>query len=379
MTINFPGGTDAFLKDYWQKRPCLIRAGFSDFQDPLDADELAGLAMEADVESRLVARTGDDWQVEHGPFEQFPTADRDWTLLVQAVDHWLEDANALMSPFRFIPNWRIDDLMVSFSVPGGGVGPHLDQYDVFIIQGSGRRHWRVGDRQPLKSKLPHPSLLQVEPFEEALIDAELEPGDILYIPPGFPHEGWALAPSLNYSVGFRAPSGRDLLTKLADYAIDHECFNDRYADPDLLPRRDPGEIQRSELKRLKAVLQTTLEDEDKLYDFLGRYLSEAKHELDLAPPEPEYGPDDIQAALLEGERLHRLPGARTLYLAGNATTLYLDGEAIRFDAGCEKGVQALANREQLSHDDISDLLASTGALTTLAQLVNAGYWYFPEP
>ncbi len=118
-------------------------------------------------------------------------SENNWSLLVQAVNHWHEPSAALMHPFRALPDWRIDDLMISFSVPGGGVGPHLDQYDVFIIQGTGRRRWRVGEKVPMKQHCPHPDLLQVDPFE-AIIDEEMEPGDILYIPPGFPHEGYSL-------------------------------------------------------------------------------------------------------------------------------------------------------------------------------------------
>ncbi|PVW87304.1 50S ribosomal protein L16 arginine hydroxylase, partial [Klebsiella pneumoniae] len=169
------------------------------------------------------------WQVSHGPFESYDhLSENNWSLLVQAVNHWHEPSAALMHPFRALPDWRIDDLMISFSVPGGGVGPHLDQYDVFIIQGTGRRRWRVGEKVPMKQHCPHPDLLQVDPFE-AIIDEEMEPGDILYIPPGFPHEGYSLENSLNYSVGYRAPNARELFSGFADYVLQRELGSQRYA------------------------------------------------------------------------------------------------------------------------------------------------------
>ncbi len=138
---------EEFLTKYWQKKPLLIRQGFKNFQDPISADEIAGLACEEEVESRLVYKTGAQWQAQFGPFDSYQhLGDKDWSLVVQALDHWSEEAAQMIEPFRFIPQWRLDDLMVSFATPGGGVGPHIDWYDVFICQGSGKRHWRVGDK-----------------------------------------------------------------------------------------------------------------------------------------------------------------------------------------------------------------------------------------
>ncbi len=221
LTLNWPD----FLERHWQKRPVVLKRGFTNFIDPLSPDELAGLAMESEIDSRLVSHQDGKWQVSHGPFESYDhLGESNWSLLVQAVNHWHEPTAALMRPFRALPDWRIDDLMISFSVPGGGVGPHLDQYDVFIIQGTGRRRWRVGEKLQMRQHCPHPDLLQVDPFE-AIIDEELEPGDILYIPPGFPHEGYALENAMNYSVGFRAPNSRELISGFADYVLQRELGN----------------------------------------------------------------------------------------------------------------------------------------------------------
>lgn len=175
---------ELFLQEYWQTKPLLIKGGFASFTDTIDANELAGLAMESHIESRIVSHDGNsNWQVKHGPFEDFADLGEDnWTLLVQAVNNWSSETDSLINAFNFIPRWRIDDVMVSFSTPGGGVGPHLDQYDVFIIQGSGQRRWQVGlPDNNLQTILPHEDLKQVSAFN-AVIDEITEAGDILYIP-----------------------------------------------------------------------------------------------------------------------------------------------------------------------------------------------------
>lgn len=250
LTLNWP----EFIERYWQKRPVVLKRGISNFIDPISPDELAGLAMENEVDSRLVSHQDGKWQVSHGPFESYDhLGENNWSLLVQAVNNWHEPTAALMRPFRALPDWRMDDLMISFSVPGGGVGPHLDQYDVFIIQGTGRRRWRVGEKVPMKQHCPHPDLLQVDPFE-GIIDEELEPGDILYIPPGFPHEGYSLENSLNYSVGFRAPSGREMISGFADYVLQRELGSYRYSDPDVPAREHPADILPEELDKLRGMM-----------------------------------------------------------------------------------------------------------------------------
>lgn len=186
LNLNWP----EFLEKYWQKQPVVLKNAFPNFVDPITPDELAGLAMEPEVDSRLVSHFNGKWQASNGPFEHFDDlGETGWSLLAQAVNHWHMPAAELVRPFRVLPDWRLDDLMISFSVPGGGVGPHIDQYDVFIIQGMGSRRWRVGDKLPMRQFCPHPALLHVDPFEP-IIDEDLAPGDILYIPHGFPHDGF---------------------------------------------------------------------------------------------------------------------------------------------------------------------------------------------
>ncbi|MCS3458350.1 cupin domain-containing protein [Aeromonas sp. BIGb0445] len=369
-----------FLEHHWQKRPLLIKGGFTQFQDPISPDELAGLAMEKEIESRLVTCKDDQWTAEHGPFEDYDQlSERDWTLLIQACNHWAPEVHELAVPFQFIPGWRFDDVMVSFSTPGGGVGPHIDQYDVFITQGVGKRHWRVGDAQQITEYAAHRALRHCGPFE-AIIDVEMEPGDILYIPPGFPHEGYAIEPSMNFSVGFRAPDARDLLTSFADHLIDNEIRTERYADPDLKPCRHHGEIQQHELHRLRELMQQALDDETLFKEWFGATISEAKHDLDVMPlPQddaPDYSSDEVADLLTQGQPAVRVPGLRCVWFSDDNQTCYIDGEAWTLGEPDGAALKLLCDRDLVTQSDMVDLADQAGFLHLFTRLVNRGYWFF---
>ena len=365
-----------FLSTYWQKRPTVIRQAFPHFVDPLEPEELAGLAMEEEIDSRIVSRLPAGWSVEHGPFSDFASRQESgWTLLVQAVDHWHPEAAALLEPFRVLPNWRLDDLMISYSLPDGGVGPHTDQYDVFIIQGMGRRRWRVGERADLKICRPHPDLLQVEEFE-SIIDVEMLPGDILYIPPGFPHDGYAIEPSLNYSVGFRAPNQRDLFSALADHLVAEDQGNLRYADPHLCVTQTPGAISVTEREQLVALMLRQLQQSNQQHQWLGRALSQQQHTIDLQPADPPYAPENITESLQQGDSLCRLGGLKAIYFADEPLHCYLAGEHQQAPAGAESLVELLCNNTRLSFWQLEEHLDKSNHLEWLTQLINDGYWYF---
>jgi 50S ribosomal protein L16 3-hydroxylase len=367
-----------FLSQYWQKKPLLIKKGFENFQDPITAEELAGLAMEESIESRIITNQNNKWDSHHGPFEEFshlkPTHS---TLLVQAVDHWHPESAQLLEPFRFIPNWRIDDLMISFSSPKGGVGPHLDQYDVFIIQGEGKRHWRVGMPQPaLKEVIPCKSLLQVENFE-ACIDVVLEPGDILYIPPGCPHEGYAVENAINYSVGFRAPNQTDMLSSFADHLIDNDLGKTRYSDPELQIRDSIGEIKVNELTHIKNLLLDVINDDNALQAWLGSNMSQAKHELDLAPLEDPYTCDDIIDLINQDDvNFVRLGGIRALYQVNTDKVIFsIQGENTILPIEMRKSIELLTDNTYITSDQLKSSINFSLFIETLTKIINEGYWY----
>ena len=369
INLNWPD----FIERYWQKRPVVLKRGFAQFIDPISPDELAGLAMEDEVDSRLVSHLDGKWQVSHGPFESYDhLGESNWSLLVQAVNNSHEPPAALMRPFRALPDWRTDDLMISFSVPGGGVGPHLDQYDVFIIQGTGRRRWRVGEKTPMKQHCPHPDLLQVDPFE-AIIDEEMEPGDILYIPPGFPHEGYSLENSMNYSVGYRAPSGRELISGFADYVLQRELGSQRYTDPDVPSREHPADVLPQELDGLRQMMLDLINQPEHFNEWSGEFITQSRHELDVTPPEPPYQPDEIYDALKQGDKLVRLGGLRVLRIAGE---VFVNGE--RINSPHRPALDTLANHIVLNDSAFGDALEDPSFLAMLAALVNSGYWFFED-
>ena len=215
------------------------------FTAPITADELAGLALEPYVESRIIERDGGEYRLHHGPFDEAAfNRQLPWTLLVQAVDHWLPEVAALRQLVSFLPGWRIDDVMVSYAGDGGSVGPHYDNYDVFLLQGEGCRRWRVGqwcgEDEPL---VPHGELRILARFEEQA-DYLLEPGDILYLPPRVAHWGIAEGECTTFSIGFRAPRINDMVSRWADDAlaqIEPALF---YTDPSSEPVTRAGEIRR---------------------------------------------------------------------------------------------------------------------------------------
>ena len=371
-----------FLNNYWQKTPLLIKNGFKDFIDPLSADELAGLAQDEEIESRIVSCERQQWDMQTGPFDDFSQlGENNWTLLVQAVDHWHPQAARLIDPFRFIPNWRIDDLMVSFSTPGGGVGPHLDQYDVFIIQGEGRRHWRVGMPDPsLQQLCPHPRLLQVSPFQ-ACIDVITEPGDILYIPPGCPHDGISLENSLNYSVGFRAPAQKDLLTGLADYLIDHDVTGKRFTDTGRQASVSVGAIEKTDLLKVRQLMQELVDDNTMLPSWFGSLITRAKHELDLNEPDPHYSAEEIAEYIEEGSVLSRTGGLRCCYFQDNAgadIALFINGDQITLPPDELATARLLCDYTELASEQNQHFCQSAERTMLLTNLINQGYWYFSE-
>ena len=269
--------------------------------------------------------------------------------------------------------------MISFSTPGGGVGPHLDQYDVFIIQGQGKRHWRVGLRDDkLKQFAQNKSLLQVEAFD-AVIDVILQPGDILYIPPACPHEGYAVENALNYSVGFRAPDQKDLISSFADHIIDNEAGQLRYSDPDLLPRHSVGEVNKEDRQQIKQLLQQLLEDQHSLTEWIGKTLSEPKHEMDLAPLEPQISSTELDTWLTENPLITRAGGVRAIYQqVDNAILLSVNGDNFSLPAQHLDAVKQLTDTTTFELIAIKEALSCLEFKQTLTRLINDGSYFVDD-
>ena len=340
-----------FLRDYWQKKPLLIRGAFPDFVSPIEPEDLAGLACEEMALSRIVShdRTRDAWTLRTGPFteEEFPgMPDHDWTLLVQDVDKWDVDVRRLLTKFAFLPRWRIDDVMVSFAATGGSVGAHVDQYDVFLLQSQGQRRWQIDAsanppldfRDDVELKL----LCQFNPSH----DWVLEPGDMLYLPPGVPHHGVAVNPCLTLSVGMRAPSSAELVSDYLDNLIAEADESMRYHDPDLLPAKDPNEIDAAAMARAVEALNTLrLNDPDKLGDWFGRFITTYRAGGEVAAGGELRSRIEIEWDLQQGAVLQRHPFSRLAWRrSGRKATLFCSGLEFSLPV---KDAQALAAADLL--------------------------------
>lgn len=368
---------EQFLERHWQQRPLLMASALPGFVSPLSADELAGLACEPEVESRLVLGSREtSWRLEHGPFEEQRFRDlpeRDWTLLVQDVDKWLPEFAPLLEPFRCIPDWRIDDIMVSFAAPGGSVGPHTDQYDVFLLQAQGRRRWQLSEQFDA-SLQPDVDLKILQNFQ-AEQEFVVEPGDILYLPPGVAHFGVALDECLTFSIGFRAPDQRELVLALAEELVER-ATSARFSDAQRHAVTDPSLLGGADLQALRELIRSGLSFDDRELDrFLGRYLTRSKPNL-----QADARPNDarlVKRRLARGDSLTKRLGARFAYL--------LEPDGICFFADGHERRLGLAHAEWLVplarglHLDASQLERHPEALPELLTLLGHGSldWHKP--
>ncbi|MBB6248623.1 cupin domain-containing protein [Rhodanobacter sp. A1T4] len=324
-----------FLRDYWQKRPLLIRNAFPDFEPPLQPDDLAGLACEPTVLARLIVHDEkrDRWHVNPGPLSEddFAKTPKDhWTLLVQDVDKWDADVATLLEPFSFLPSWRVDDIMISYAEEGGGVGAHVDQYDVFLLQGLGQRHWAISTDPGAPKDFRHDVELKQLAHFESTHEWMLDPGDMLYLPPGVPHDGVAFGgPCMTFSIGMRAPSQAELTGDLADHIAEHLPEELRYADPDLTPAKATGEIDRAAMERLKTALPFAAALNDAmLRDWFGRFITRYRNAQVPVPLDKPLDDAALGKQLDAGATLLRHPWSRMAWTRAKSNgTLYVSGHA----------------------------------------------------
>lgn len=376
-----------FLSQHWQKSPLLIRGALPDFVSPLEPDDLAGLACEEGIEARLVEENGPDkaWQVSHGPFDDDTfsrLADNGWSLLVQAVDHYVPEVAELLEAFDFLPSWRLDDVMVSYAPPGGSVGAHIDQYDVFLLQASGKRRWQLGGNPGDEARLiPGIDLRILENFSvEADQEWVLEPGDMLYLPPGVAHHGISESDDcMTFSIGFRAPSVDETVTAFADYIGEQLGDSQRYGDADLQPPAHPGELDDQAIARVRALLLDAIDRPDQIAQWFGRAMTQPKYMDQLVTAESPTDPAALRAALDDGAELTRSLGSRFAWRRQDDSTavLFVDGDAITCDLELARYLAANARIDAsvLSYPDAGRLVA---ALLDAGSLSHGGEEDQPE-
>ncbi len=333
---------EVFLARYWQKKPLLIRQAIPDMQPLLSRDALFALAARDDVESRLLTCFGQQWKLSHGPHTTLPPVSKKlWTLLVQGVNLHDDQADRLLHQFRFVPDARLDDLMISYATDGGGVGAHFDSYDVFLLQAHGRRRWRISAQKDLtlKEGLPLKILRDFVPEQEFV----LEPGDMLYLPPHYAHDGVAIGECMTCSIGFRAPSWQELGEAFMNFMADNVMLEGRYADPGLAPTRRPAQIGDDMFERVTRRLEQLRSTREDIAIFLGEYLSEPKPSVLFdAPPRRPTAAQFAKAVARGGLRLHRK--TRMLY---RSKFVFINGESVMPGAGDRKLLQALADARRL--------------------------------
>ncbi|MBC3862292.1 cupin domain-containing protein [Undibacterium jejuense] len=340
---------DQFFSEYWHKKPLVIRQAIPAFAPLLTPAELFELAAQDDVESRLISFFKKHWEMKNGPINKLPLKEKkDWTLLVQGVNLHHEAADNLLRQFRFIPDARLDDLMISYAADGGGVGPHFDSYDVFLLQAHGQRRWQIGAQKDLSliEGMPLKILSNFTPEQEFV----LEPGDMLYLPPQYAHDGVAIGECMTYSIGFRAPSHQELGQSFLNFMSDTIELPGRYQDPELQATSHPAEISQEMVEKIAAEIAKIKFSEEDITIFIGEYLSEPKSNVFFDSPEKPLSP----------KRFAQNAQKRGLKLALKTSMLYkgkhvfINGESFAVQKEDAKLLTKLANDRCLSGEDLSE-------------------------
>ena len=375
---HFPLGMPAadFLRDFWHKRPLLIRNAFPGYESPLQPEDLAGLACEDGVLARLIEhdKANDRWRVRSGPIAEdvFPALPHhDWTLLVQDMDKWDADIRALLAHFSFLPRWRIDDVMISFAATGGSVGAHVDQYDVFLLQAQGHRRWQIdaGNNPPLDFR-PDVELKLLREFTPSH-DWVLGPGDMLYLPPGVPHHGVAEDPCLTFSVGMRAPSAAELLGDFVDALAADAPEELRFGDADLVPAKDAHEIDAAAMTRVVEALNLLrMNDADKLGDWFGSFITTYRTAVEPAADEAPRPRIEIEWDLAHGASLLRHPWSRMAWRkAAKGARLYAGGRVLSLPARDASRLAAAGSIDGTLYDSLSQ-----AGRDAVFELLEAGHY-----
>ena len=366
-----------FLRDWWQKKPLMVRGGFPGFTSPLSSEGLLALACRDSVSSRLIMEEGGryPWELLVGPFEpedfrSLPP--RGWTILVGDVDRHVPAVAEILTPFRFLPNWRIDDVQVSYAPPGGNAGPHVDNYDVFLVQGQGQRRWQI-------SHVPAPEdVALVENADMALLeefapDTEwvLSPGDLLYLPPRIPHLGVALGPCMTYSVGFRAPAAIDILHGLLDAAVAREDGAERFGDAGRAPSAEPGRLAQSDLDWVRRAVRRLVPSDAAVDRWFGAYITRPADEL--VRPEVPFQVAEVLRILESGCVLRRVSVGLLAHMGGGGCTrLYACGKEFVLEGALSEAARLLTGVRPLTLHVLKPYLSEPTFAAVLTELVNMG-------
>lgn len=376
--------TAHFLRHYWQKKPLLVRGAFPHFRDPITPDELAGLACEDGVESRIVREKGarGRWEVTWGPQEESTFTElpeNAWTLLVQEANRWVPDVAMLLEPFTFLPNVRVDDVMISFAAKGGSVGPHTDSYDVFLIQGQGERRWMYGG-SPLANPTFEPGLeLRILQSFEPTEDSVLRAGDMLYLPPGYAHHGVAVSPCLTYSVGFRAPNAGEAWSSFAEWAAQTLPLPTAslLEDPPMSPAENPGDIPVRLLERARKMVRSIDMSDDAIDRWYASFSTRLKPGHVLEAPSRVPSLDVLLQKLAGGARVHRSEEARFALLPrpegrDASLLLFVGGQELHVPAAAAPLARALCASRRFEGEALCALAKSKAARSLLHQLFAMG-------
>lgn len=378
---------DDFLKNYWQKETLLIRAAFPDYQSPISAEELAGLACENFVESRIILenKSNPKWSLENGPFSEsrFPKLPKThWTLLIQGLNKIFPELDDFLEQFNFIPRWRIDDLMASYAATGGSVGPHIDQYDVFLLQVSGKRKWMINSQKLEEDNFEENLPLKIIKDFVSEYEWTLEAGDMLYLPANVAHYGIGMEDQtdcITFSIGFRAPSHAELLSAYIDDHINELDEGLRYQDPVLSKNDNSGEISSNAINNIQEILLSQFKDKEKIADWFGQYITEYLNDHESIV-ENKLSTTDFLKKFKEHGILRRPATLRANYHINKKgqITLYINGIKQALLPNVENIVRLFCNQTLINYSDIHSQLTEENLIEFLCQLYNKGYIEFVD-
>jgi len=369
--------TEQFFNEYWQKKPLLIRNAISDFESLITPDELAGLSLEDQVNSRIIIEKDADspWKVLYSPLEESvfsETPETHWTLLVSDVEKHLPEFTSITDQFRFIPDWRIDDLMISYAPEGGSVGPHIDQYDVFLLQAHGQRRWQIGASAITDEDFIED--LEIRILKEFNYDHDwiLNPGDMLYLPPKIAHHGVALNECMTYSVGFRANSHNELVSSFTDYLLNTNHNESRYNAIDF--QNHPGEISDNSIQQLKKILLSNIQiDNTHIEQWFGQFITEQKIEIDTFAESNYQTFEELSTHWAQKKIIIRHPAIRFAFIAhGKQSDLFVNGEKY---VTCTKFAELFCDHREIFFTQLINFISDQNEKEILLKLYNLGYIY----